>query len=198
MIEPRSATDTPKRNETRAARGRFWGVLAAAALLLGNGAWLSSTQAAPAGAASAPEVVFDASTVSDVLGRVNPHLSPRELERIGAAVMRYSDKYQLDPGLVTAVLLVESDARPWVRSPKGAMGLMQVMPHMMLPLGLAGNPTTIETNIEAGCWILAGNIERLGEESGISAYFWGSDIRGVAYLEKVLQARERVRAYRAS
>jgi hypothetical protein len=132
------------------------------------------------------------------LADANPSLSEEERTRIAAAVLRYSAQYDLDPELVTAVMLVESAARPWARSPKGAVGLMQVMPHMMLPMGLAGNMTTIESNIEAGCFILAHNIERLGEENGISAYFWGSHIRGVAYLEKVLQARERVRGLRTS
>jgi hypothetical protein len=75
---------------------------------------------------------------------------------------------------------------------------MQVMPHMMEPLGLTGNAATIESNIEAGCWILASNIRRLGEEKGISTYFWGSDIRGLAYLEKVQSARAEVRRHRAS
>ena len=116
-----------------------------------------------------------------------------EARRIGDAVVRYGEKYRLDPSLVTAVLLVESGARPWARSPKGALGLMQVMPHMLRPLGLVGNPSTIETNIEAGCIILAGNIQRLGEEDGISAYFWGSQIRGVSYLNRVRAAREKVR-----
>jgi soluble lytic murein transglycosylase-like protein len=94
---------------------------------------------------------------------------------------------------VTAVLLVESGARPWARSPKGALGLMQVMPAMMRPMRIAGNHSAIETNIEAGCLILAGNIRRLGEEDGISAYFWGSEIRGVSYLSRVQAARARVR-----
>jgi len=113
--------------------------------------------------------------------------------RIAAAIERYSAFYELDPDLVLAVMLVESNARPWAHSPKGAVGLMQVMPHMMQPLGLAGNLATIESNIEAGCFILSHNIRRLGIEDGISAYFWGSDIRGVAYLEKVLEARARVK-----
>ena len=47
---------------------------------------------------------------------------------------------------------------------------------------IAGNLTTIEKNIELGCLILADNIRRLGVEDGISAYFWGFDIRGVSYL----------------
>jgi soluble lytic murein transglycosylase-like protein len=91
------------------------------------------------------------------------------------------------------VIIVESSVRPWAYSPKGAIGLMQVMPYMSAPLGLAGNPTTIESNIEAGCWILAHNIQRLGEERGISAYFWGGKIRNLAYLEKVREARETIR-----
>lgn len=134
-----------------------------------------------------------AQEVAKLVASVNPALSESERVRIGRAVLRYSAKYALDPELVTAVLLVESSARPGAQSPKGALGLMQVMPHMIRPLGMAGNPSTIESNIEAGCWILAGNIRRLGEADGISAYFWGSEIRGVAYLERVRAARDRVR-----
>jgi hypothetical protein len=76
----------------------------------------------------------------------------------------------------------------------GAIGLMQVMPYWAERLPLAGNLATIESNVEAGCYILADNIRRLGEAKGISTYFWGRQIRGVAYLEKVERARARVRA----
>ncbi len=161
---------------------------------------LPAVSAAPASEATVPPSSpdLDAAALAGLLGSVNPSLAPSELSRIASAVMRYSAKYELDPELVTAVLLVESTARPWVRSPKGAVGLMQVMPHMMEPLGLAGNAATIESNIEAGCFILASNIRRLGEDAGISAYFWGSEIRGVAYLEKVQSARAEVQRYRRS
>jgi soluble lytic murein transglycosylase-like protein len=127
------------------------------------------------------------------VGDWNPSLSRAERDRIGDAVMRCNRRYGLDPTLVTAVIWVESRGRPWARSPKGALGLMQVMPYMAEPLGLAGNFTTIESNIEAGCRILSDNIERLGEADGVSAYFWGSNIRGVSYLNRVREARERVR-----
>ena len=136
--------------------------------------------------------------VSSYLQHLNPDLSAGENERIAAAVVKYSQKYSLEITLVLAVIHQESSGRPWVRSSKGAVGLMQVMPHMMRPMGLAGNLATVESNIEAGCFILANNIERLGVERGISAYFWGSRIRGVAYLEKVLEARARVREMRTS
>ena len=66
------------------------------------------------------------------------------------------------------------------------------MPHMFEPLEIAGNIATIESNIEAGCQILADNIRRLGEEKGILAYFWGSEIRGASYLRRVRAARAAV------
>lgn len=121
-------------------------------------------------------------------------LSREEQQRVIEAVLRSSRRYGLDPFLVIAVLLVESDARPWAVSEKGAIGLMQVMPYMAEKLPLAGNLTTIESNVDAGCFILADNIRRLGESKGISSYFWGRRVRGVAYLEKVQETRARVRA----
>ena len=145
------------------------------------------------GGARSPQAAFGAAEIAATLARANPELAPAMTRRIASAVVRYSHKYAIDPMLVTAVLLVESSARPWARSPKGAIGLMQIMPHVIVPSAIAGNLTTIESNIEGGCYLLADNIRRLGEEDGISAYFWGSDIRGVADLARVRAAREAVR-----
>ncbi len=141
---------------------------------------------------------LDAAGVARIVGRANPELAPQERDRIGAAVMRFASPHGLAPDLVVAVILVESGGRPWARSPKGAMGLMQVMPEHTRRLGLVGNAATIESNIEAGCAVLAENIARFGEERGILAYFWGSDIRGDAYLERVQAARAGLRRRLAS
>jgi len=135
----------------------------------------------------------DVARIGAIIAERNPSLSDAERARIGRAVIRSAARHELDPDLVTAVLIVESGARPWARSPKGAIGLMQVMPYMVTDMRLAGNLTTIENNVEAGCSILADNIRRLGEDDGISAYFWGSNIRGVAYLDRVREAREALR-----
>ena len=136
---------------------------------------------------------IDVPDVAGIVTRANPELSPQERNRIATAVLRFSRKYELAPDLVVAVILVESGGRPWVRSTKGAVGLMQVMPQQTARLGFPGNAATIESNVEAGCAILAENIERLGEDRGILAYFWGGDIRGDAYLERVEAARARLR-----
>ena len=122
--------------------------------------------------------------VSVLLAR-NPSLSPITSERIASAVLRCSREQALPAELVLAVLLVESGARPAARSPKGAIGLMQVMPHMFEELSLPGNVAHIEANVEAGCLLLADNIRRRGEEDGISAYFWGRRIQGQRYLRRV-------------
>ena len=140
----------------------------------------------PAVAAALPEAI------RGELVRLNPHLAPAWIDRIQAAIQASSKRHGLDPALVLAVIEVESHGRPHARSPKGALGLMQVMPYMMRPMGLAGNAMTVEANIEAGCMILSGNIQRLGEADGISSYFWGSQIRGVGYLNRVRAAQERV------
>jgi soluble lytic murein transglycosylase-like protein len=165
-------------------------------LLVASTGALPPRDAAPA-APSAPAVAAapsaDHDAISRVLSRVNGQLSESERVRIARAVVRYSAKYQLDPELVTAVLMVESRGLPSARSPKGAMGLMQVMPAMLEPLGMAGNFTTVESNIEAGCLILADNIRRMGEADGILAYFWGPNIRGDAYLVRVRAAQAEVR-----
>lgn len=138
-------------------------------------------------------LVFDEARVERVLYGLNPGLSQAQRLRIASAVVKYSEKYELDPALVLAVISRESTARPWVRSAKGALGLMQVMPHMGGSLLVAGNLTHVESNIEAGCMILADNIRRLGEQRGISAYFWGNDVRDGRYLEAVEAARTRIR-----
>jgi soluble lytic murein transglycosylase-like protein len=181
----------------RRSRLALLGVLAL--LLLSGRSDLPSVDAAPVSLAdsgvshAARESRFGPKAIVAVLRDVNPRLSESELQRIAAAVLHSSAKYGIDPELVTAVMWEESDARPWVRSPKGAIGLMQVMPYMSARMEIAGNLTTIEKNIEAGCLILSDNIRRLGVEDGISAYFWGSEIRGVSYLHRVLEKRASVR-----
>lgn|GEM_PF-1606854 len=157
---------------------------------------LPSVDAGPslrAGSAQPPESVavpgreFGRGTILSILHVLNPRLGDQERQRIAQAVLDSSAKYGIDPALLMAVMWEESDVRPWVHSPKGAIGLMQVMPHMSASSAMAGNLTTIENNIELGCLILADNIRRLGVEDGISSYFWGSQIRGVSYLHRVLE-----------
>jgi hypothetical protein len=60
----------------------------------------------------------------------------------------------LDPALVKAVIKCESGFDPWAQSPKGAQGLMQVMPSTQTMLGVS-NPFNPQHNVEAGTRYLA-------------------------------------------
>jgi hypothetical protein len=191
-----SLRSSPPSLSTRSRRAGTWGLLLLSGLLVFDGPILDWGRGIDPGSATQESdrirPAITAALVAHLRDR-NSSLSAEEQNRVIEAVLRSSRRYDLDPYLVTAVLLVESDARPWAVSGKGAIGLMQVMPYMAEQLPLAGNLTTIESNVEAGCFILADNINRLGEAKGISSYFWGRRIRGVAYLEKVQEARARVR-----
>ena len=69
---------------------------------------------------------------------MNPHLRASRVARIREAVLRSSERHGLDPLLVTAIIEVESNFRPEARSPLGALGLMQVMPHMFRVVHVCG------------------------------------------------------------
>ena len=58
-------------------------------------------------------------------------------------------RHGLDPGLVLAVVGVESAFRPEAVSPKGAQGLMQLMPGTSRELGVA-DPLDPEQNLDGG------------------------------------------------
>ena len=56
----------------------------------------------------------------------------------------------LDPALVHALIYVESRYQPAARSPKGAMGLMQVLPATAARYGVANAGLSVEANLSVG------------------------------------------------
>ncbi|MFZ2854973.1 MAG: lytic transglycosylase domain-containing protein [Rhodocyclaceae bacterium] len=65
----------------------------------------------------------------------------------------------LDPALVHAVVAVESAYRPSAVSPKGAVGLMQVLPATALSYGVT-DPEKVGDNLRVGTRHLRGLMER--------------------------------------
>ena len=66
----------------------------------------------------------------------------------------FAQMYNVSPALVRAVIQVESAWQPGVVSPKGAMGLMQLMPATAEHFGVA-HPFFIDENIRGGVAYLA-------------------------------------------
>lgn len=124
----------------------------------------------------------------------NPNLTAAEVYEIGRAVHTHSEAAGLTPHLILAVLIVESRGDIYAVSPKGALGLMQVMPWWFAELGIEGDPFVIDTNVEAGVKILSANIERWGFEEGVHRYFWGTkETSSKEYLAKVLKTMEEIK-----
>jgi soluble lytic murein transglycosylase-like protein len=179
-----------------------WTALLAGFLLLVGTATLERTPSAAslipgvgAGNARASKDAALERGVVAALADKAPRLDPVLSRRIAASIARCGREQSLPPDLVLAVLMQESSGRPGAMSPKGAIGLMQVMPHMYEVLALPGSAAHVEANIEAGCRLLADNIKRLGEERGISQYFWGSANGNDLYLRGVQKLRRDLQPY---
>ncbi|HWR16292.1 MAG TPA: lytic transglycosylase domain-containing protein [Terriglobales bacterium] len=76
-----------------------------------------------------------------------PELAPKA--SLNEVVSAASDKHQIDPDLIQAVIHAESGFNPNARSPKGAQGLMQLMPGTANQLGVA-DAYDPEANVDAG------------------------------------------------
>ena len=112
--------------------------------------------------AAGPEVDADAGEqAADVL----------ESTPYGEIIAAVSEAHGVDPMLVRALIQVESNYRPRARSPKGAMGLMQLMPSTAREYKVR-NPFDPRANIEAGIKHLKSLIDRFAGkvELGLAAY----------------------------
>ena len=98
-------------------------------------------------------------------------LSPEILE----IVQKYSRQFGVDPALVQAVITAESGGDVHAVSPKGAMGLMQIMPDEVREYGIQ-DPFDADQNIMAGVKQLAQKLQLFhGDVSlALAAYNAGS------------------------
>lgn len=87
--------------------------------------------------------------------------SPMERPVIGELIKKHADRLGVDPDLVHAVMRQESGFNSRAVSPKGAMGLMQLMPGTAASMGV-GDPFDPEENIRGGVKYLRLCLDRFG------------------------------------
>jgi hypothetical protein len=136
-------------------RGRWLAVLARACLAL------SGAHASPAAAACLPSIPLD------------------------VPIARASARFAIPEALIRSVIAVESNFAVLAVSPKGAMGLMQLMPgtwrELRLRYALGHDPFDPCDNIFAGTAYLRELLDRYGEPGFLAAYNAGPG-RYEAYL----------------
>ena len=83
--------------------------------------------------------------------------------RYQAHILEAARVYQLEPALIHAVISAESGYNPLARSPKGARGLMQLMPDTARRYGV-NNPLDPQQNIYGGSAYLRDLLKLFGND----------------------------------
>jgi soluble lytic murein transglycosylase-like protein len=115
---------------------------------------------------AAPPPVADADGPTDGVFQID---RLRSDPRFDALIESASAQHGVDPTLVRAVIQVESAYQLRARSPKGAMGLMQLMPATARQYGVR-NVYDAKANIDAGTRHLKSLLDRFPLNLALAAY----------------------------
>lgn len=162
--------------------------------LFNTGTWQGKPRAVRATAALFLIVAVSADLMVSRRAEAAPVVQvEREVDR---AIAEASARFGLSTQLIWAVVMAESGGRPDALSPKGAMGLMQLMPaawsEMRAELGLGDDPFATRDNVLAGAGYLRALYDRFGSPGYLAAYNAGPGryqrhLDGVASLPRETQ-----------
>lgn len=143
----------------------------------------------------APRVSPEIQRVADYLAR-KYRVSASAIEPLIVAAHHAGVRVGVDPLLIVAVMAIESSFNPLAESPKGAQGLMQVIPRFHQDkLEAHGEAALLDpvTNIHVGAQVLKESIERSGGlQAGLQYYAGASTDVETQYANKVMAEKQRL------
>lgn len=107
----------------------------------------------------------------EVLPEPAPQPVAASLPPLQQVVDAASDRHQIDADLINSMIHAESSFNPRARSPKGAQGLMQLMPQTASRLGVS-DPYNPEANVDGGTRYLRDLLENYDHDlvKALAAY----------------------------
>ena len=151
---------------------------------------------APAAAASAnttePSATADAALTPIAFGATKPASAHASL--YDDLISEHATANALNPDFVKAVIQAESAFNPWARSPKGAMGLMQLMPHTASLYRVldAYNPAE---NIRAGVAYLKSLMTRYNDDVSLALAAYNAGPNAVEKYGRTVPPYKETRKY---
>lgn len=118
------------------------------------------------------------------LPQVQPGTPPAADSPLSSLIDRSAQQHGVDPGLVRLVVQKESNFNPQAVSPKGAMGLMQLMPGTAALLGVQ-DPFNPAQNIDGGVRYLKQCLERFDNNVCLALAAYNAGPENVAKYQGV-------------
>jgi hypothetical protein len=162
---------------------------------LGSQAFRTTPQAMPAAdSAALRHSTLSADVFHRFVNSTSQRMYPRLSRDIVDSAIRYSEKYDLSPILVLAIVQTESEFYPFALSKKNAKGLMQINPsanqELLLQKGIFKEPGDIfdpERNIEAGCFLLRSFINESPDfNTALDRYLGADSVSYKAQIHEVM------------
>lgn len=119
-------------------------------------------------------LIYGVAIPAIALAQTKPVAHPSARDPYGDHIAEAAQRFELPAAWILAVMRVESDGDPHATSPKGATGLMQIMPETWAELRvryrLGDDPYDPHDNIIAGAAYIRELFDRYGSPGWIAAY----------------------------